>query len=293
MISILVPTYNCARWLADSLDSVLAQTERDIEVIVVDDGSTDDTPAVLATFAGRIRVLQGAHGGMAAARNLALAHARGDWVAFHDADDVALPDRLAANRAFLAAHPGYDAVFANGERMDGGGRVVPPDVVRASLGRRLGARELFAGFPVYFQSALVPRRALAAAGPFDARFHAFADLEYGYRLFATCRAAFDDRVVFRYRWHGENSSRDRIRGREDLVHILEHLERTQPEAVRAIGRRRLRARIARHHAALARHAAVRGDGEAVAAHLDRALAFRPLHLRYRWRRLGMGSRRAG
>src|SRR5262245_66638565 len=93
-LSVIIPTYNCGRFLRESLDSIFAQTERDLEVIVVDDGSTDDTPAVLARYAGRITVVQGAHGGLSAARNLGLARATGDWVAFHDADDVAVRDRL-------------------------------------------------------------------------------------------------------------------------------------------------------------------------------------------------------
>src|SRR5438128_2157669 len=110
ILSVIIPTYDCATYLPASLDSILAQRapadDVTVEVVVVDDGSTDETPSVLATYGDRVRVVRGAHGGYAAARNLGLAHARGTWIAFHDADDVALPDRLAFQLEQLRRSPG-------------------------------------------------------------------------------------------------------------------------------------------------------------------------------------------
>lgn len=288
-VSVIVPTYNCARWLAESLDSIFAQTDRDYEVVVVDDGSTDDTPAVLAGYAGRIRVVQGAHGGLSAARNLGLAAATGEWVAFHDADDVALPDRLAWSRGFLAEHPAFDAVFGNGERMagdgPGGSRLVPAEFFAQTAGRALGAGDLFAGYPVYFQGALVPRRAFEAAGRFDPTYPVQPDIEYAYRLLSRCRAACVDRVLFRYRWHTTNNSRDRLGGRQDIARILERLPDVAPEAARAIGTARLGARVARHYFRIGTVRLARGERAAAGQAFARAAALRPLHLRYQWMRL--------
>ncbi|TMA34635.1 MAG: glycosyltransferase family 2 protein, partial [Deltaproteobacteria bacterium] len=167
LVSVVVPTYNCAPYLAESLESVLAQTFRDFEMVVVDDGSTDHTWAVLGQYAGVATIVRAPHGGLSAARNAGLAAARGEWIAFHDADDVALPDRLAFQLDFLRANPAYEAVFCNGEWMDGGPAdrryVVPLAVVRRCLDRRMTVAELFAGYPVYFQGALVPRQAFQAA----------------------------------------------------------------------------------------------------------------------------------
>jgi glycosyltransferase involved in cell wall biosynthesis len=288
-ISVIVPTYNCGRWLAESLDSIFAQTERDFEVIVVDDGSTDDTPRVLAGYAGRLTVVEGSHGGLSAARNLGLARASGEWIAFHDADDVAVADRLAWSRAFLRDHPAFDAVFTNGRRMQvedaTAADVVPARYFAATAGRSLGAVDLFEGYPVYFQGALVPRRAFAAAGPFDPAYRVQPDLEYGYRLFPRLRAACVDRTMFHYRWHTTNNSRDRIGTREDIARVLERLPSVAPDAARTIGPRRLRRQIARHYFRIGLARLAGSERAAARDAFARAAMLCPLHLRYQWMRL--------
>ncbi len=107
-ISVIVPAYNCGRYLGEALDSVLAQTLPPHQVIVVDDGSTDDTPARCAAYGDRITYVRQENKGVAAARNTALELARGEYVALLDADDVCTPDRLAKQAAALRANP--DAV---------------------------------------------------------------------------------------------------------------------------------------------------------------------------------------
>ncbi|HEX3110532.1 MAG TPA: glycosyltransferase family A protein, partial [Thermoanaerobaculia bacterium] len=93
-VSVVIPSYNYARYLGEAIDSALGQTLPPLEVIVVDDGSTDDTPAVLAAYGDRIRVLRQKNAGVAVARNSGIAAARGECVAFLDADDVWLPRKL-------------------------------------------------------------------------------------------------------------------------------------------------------------------------------------------------------
>ncbi len=249
-ISVVIPTFNCGPYLGESLDSIFAQTFRDLEVIVVDDGSTDNTPEVLEAYRGRLRVLPGPHAGLSAARNACLAVARGEWIAFHDADDVALPDRLAFQLQCLATAPDADAVFCNGVRMDTGAAVIPPTAPVARP-RLLTVRDLFAGFPIYFQGALVRREVFARCGPFATSFRIQPDIEYGYRLLTRCQALFVDRVVFRYRWHTTNNSRDLVGGREDISRVLEALLAEEPDAVRSIGRHRIMRRLARNYYRLA------------------------------------------
>jgi glycosyltransferase involved in cell wall biosynthesis len=291
-VSVIIPTYNCGRFLAACLESVLQQTLPAAEVIVVDDGSTDDTAEVLARYGDRLTVIESPHAGYAAARNLGLARAHGTWIAFQDADDVALPDRLAFQREWLQAHPDYAALFCNGERMtEAGGHPASPDTVvtpalaRTCSGRPLTAADLFAGYPAYFQGALVARTALLATGDFDATLPVYPDMEYAYRLFRDQRAVFVDRVVFRYRLHTANVTRDRLAGRQDIATILERLAASDPDAVARIGRGRLRRRLARHHHRLGRLHLERGDAPAARRAFARAAALRPSSARYQMRRL--------
>src|SRR5688500_5268253 len=107
-VSVLLPVRDGAPHLAECIASLAAQTDADFEVIAVDDGSRDDTPVLLAAWAERdprVRVLTQPPLGLVAALERARAHARGRWLARMDADDVALPHRLAAQRALLEAEP--------------------------------------------------------------------------------------------------------------------------------------------------------------------------------------------
>jgi len=281
-VSVIIPTYNCAEYLPASVDSMLGQRIPDdvtSEVIVVDDGSSDDTASVLAAYRDRITVVRGAHGGYAAARNLGLAHAHGTWIAFHDADDVAHPDRLAFQLEQLRREPAFAAVFCDGARMDGGQRLVPPAVARACAGRALTSDDVFAGFPVYFQAALVPRAAFEATGPFDETLRIHADMDYGYRLFPRCQALFVDRVVFQYRWHASNVTGDRLRGREEIARVLERRYAAGDQGGAAL--RKVRARLARQWYQIARRRFRLEQPAAGREALARAIALRPFHPRYR------------
>src|SRR2546430_16821957 len=111
LVSFVIPTYNCAPYLTESLESILAQTFRDFEVVVVDDGSTDHTWAVLARYSDDATIVRAPHGGLSAARNAGLSASRGEWIAFHDADDVALSDRLAFHVEFHRGQSTYGDQF--------------------------------------------------------------------------------------------------------------------------------------------------------------------------------------
>lgn len=111
-VSVIIPAYNAAQFLADAIDSALLQTYPPHQILVVDDGSTDETPAVCARYAGKIVAIRQANGGEAAARNTALRMATGDYIALLDADDLSAPHRLERQVAALHAHPGAVACFS-------------------------------------------------------------------------------------------------------------------------------------------------------------------------------------
>jgi glycosyltransferase involved in cell wall biosynthesis len=111
IVSILIPCYNARRWIAQAIESALAQTWGDKEIIVVDDGSTDGSLDVIKQFNGCICREQGPNRGGGAARNRLLELANGEWLQYLDADDYLLPDKIARQMEFAAAHPDVDVVF--------------------------------------------------------------------------------------------------------------------------------------------------------------------------------------
>jgi glycosyltransferase involved in cell wall biosynthesis len=134
-VSIIIPTYNRAAWVMEAVASVLAQTYRDFELFVVDDGSTDGTLAALASLGGEIKVLRRqASRGVSAARNLGARAATGGWLAFLDSDDLWLPDKLARQVEYLKANPDL-VICQTGETwIRNGVRVNPPEACRKVAG---------------------------------------------------------------------------------------------------------------------------------------------------------------
>src|SRR6267142_4272392 len=121
LVSVVIPNYNCGRFLAETLESVFAQTYPNVEVIVVDDGSTDDSLNVLESFAARVRVVRQANQGVSAARNAGIRESRGAFVAFLDADDLWHPEKLTKQIAVFA-NPAVGLVYCAVEYIDEQGR---------------------------------------------------------------------------------------------------------------------------------------------------------------------------
>jgi glycosyltransferase involved in cell wall biosynthesis len=127
-VSVVIPTYNCAPYLPEALNSVLGQGYEPIEVVVIDDGSTDDTLDVAARYGSRIKLLTQSNAGPAAARNRALQETSGEYVAFLDGDDLWLPGKLEAQTRFLAKRPEVRVLYTGFKawRTDASGRFPCP-----------------------------------------------------------------------------------------------------------------------------------------------------------------------
>jgi glycosyltransferase involved in cell wall biosynthesis len=180
-VSVIIPTYNRAFFLTEAVASVLAQTYGDFELLVVDDGSTDATPAALAPFGSRVAVLRRAtRGGVSAARNLGAAAATGDWLAFLDSDDLWLPEKLALQVEYLRAHPDLCICQTEETWIRNGVRVNPPrrcrkvagDIFLPSLRRCL----------VSPSAVMLPRRLFEAMGGFDETLPAAEDYDLWLRV---------------------------------------------------------------------------------------------------------------
>lgn len=215
LISVVVPVFNGERFLAEAIESVLAQTWRPIEVLVVDDGSSDGSAAAAERFGPPVQTLRQEHRGPPAARNLGLRAARGDLVAFLDADDLWLPEKLARQAARFGARPDLDISMVHVENF------WMPEV--ADERRLLGDHPLTRPLPGYvFDAILIRRRVFGAVGLLDERLpHGdCAEFLLRARQAGTVEELLPDLLV-RRRIHRGNASRAAGRKkREDALAIV-------------------------------------------------------------------------
>ena len=171
LVSVIMPAFNQSRYIRAALESVFAQTYRPVEVIVVDDGSTDDTPAILAAHADRVVGVRQANAGPAAARNSALAHARGDFIAFLDADDLWHERKIERQMARFGAWPQLEISVCMVENFWDG-----DPAVEAERFRERGYEKVMAGIVV--QALLARRAVFDRVGSFDTRFRFCEDTDW-------------------------------------------------------------------------------------------------------------------
>jgi glycosyltransferase involved in cell wall biosynthesis len=161
LISCIVPVYNGERYVAAALDSILAQTYRPLEILVVDDGSTDGTREMIASYGERVRYFQQRHAGPGSARNLGVSQARGEFVAFLDADDLWHPEKLARQMARFEARPELDLCVTGGRNF-----WIPEVIETDERSRDPQHTEPWPGY-VSSPTLLARRKAFERVGPFD------------------------------------------------------------------------------------------------------------------------------
>lgn len=204
-ISVIIPTYNHARFVAQAIESVLAQTLPPQEIFVVDDGSTDDTHRVLKPFANRVCVVRQANRGVSAARNAGIELATGDLIAFLDADDIWFPtklerqmERFEANPEIGLVHCGTEEIDANGKRIgqsvDGMEGWVADDLLLFRRAVILGGGS----------GAMFSRASIDEVGEFDTGMSTSADWDFHYRIARRYKVAFVTEVLLQYRLHATN-----------------------------------------------------------------------------------------
>lgn len=214
-VSVIIPNYNYERYLAETLDSVLAQTYPDIEVIVVDDGSKDGSRAVLEQYRNYITAIFQQNSGVSAARNNGVAASSGEFVAFLDADDAWLPkkiewqvERFWADPELGLVHVGVDEVDADGhslvKRLEGVEGSVGPILLQLKREGVLGGGS----------GLMVPRRVFDEVGGFDTRLSTSADWDLFYRISERYRVGFVPEILLQYRVHSSNMHAN--------VSVLEH-----------------------------------------------------------------------
>ena len=205
-VSVVITCHNHGRFLRDAVESVHRQTFKDFEIIVIDDGSVDDTPTIAAKLQG-IRCVRQANQGLSAARNTGWQASRGRYVVFLDADDRLLPDALQSGVAAALASP--EAAFVSGHYV-----VIDADGVQGMINHRpcvtsdhYGAL-LRSNYIGMHATVVYRRETLSRIGGFDPSLRACEDYDVFLRIARAATVACHPDVVAEYRWHGANMSRN-------------------------------------------------------------------------------------
>ena len=217
-VSVVVPAYNAARYLAEALDSALQQDYDAKEIIVVDDGSTDETPEIVKRYSGRVVSVRQENRGSAAARNVGVAHARGDYLAFLDSDDLWLQGKLRAQVGYLDRHSNVGLVYSSWDVWHPGssGQFELPQLDDPLQHEEDALDHAFSGWiyndlllDCFIQtSTVMMRRSVAGqVGEFQTRFRRGQDYDYWLRTSQVTEIHKLARVWSLYRIHNESITR--------------------------------------------------------------------------------------
>lgn len=301
MVSIVIPTYDARKWLGEAIESALAQTYRNCETIVVDDGSTDGTREWLArAYGDRIRYLYQANRGTASARNLGLKHARGKFIQFLDSDDLITPEKVAGQVEYLIFHPEVDVVLGQVSWFDDGQPDRLFDWDRESRYRAKDLmREMVYEGVILIHAPLSRRTCLDRVGGFDESLADCEDWDYWLRVaWSGARFAYLPGIsVAYYRvQRGQHKSQS---SPDHALNGLRVLEKVGTYVADSKERRRIGLSRAKGHWRFRYGRALAEQGRIVSglAHMARGTLADPQHLRYKLLYMAltvvMGPRRAG
>lgn len=253
LVSVVIPTYNRARYIGETVESVLAQTYDNIEIIVVDDGSTDDTRRVLKPYQEHIIYIYQENQGPSVARNTGIMKSTGPYIAFLDSDDLWMPEKLEIQVAYLNEHPEVGLVHCDFllqvENPNGpvlkkwpyannwpSGYVLPFMFVQSMIGT---------------SSVVTRRECFDVAGLFDPRFFGPEDYHLWLRIARHYPITYLDKPLSIYRHHGENLTTNRVGLKREILSVVESFVQENPGLEEEIGVDVVRRGLFDRHYALA------------------------------------------
>lgn len=214
LVSVIIPTYNRKNIVIDAIKSVLNQTTKDFEIIVVDDGSTDGTREYLESLNLPIRIISKDNGGVASARNIGIKNTIGKYIAFLDSDDLYLPEKLNSQVTYLENHPNIPLVYTD-EYIEVNGEVLPKTrFQRADVGDDIKNNFLLSGFvqrtPIHTSAVMVRKSILEEVGYFNETLKIHEDSELWNRISIKYKFGYIDTplAIFRYKEGSDHLMKD-------------------------------------------------------------------------------------
>lgn len=288
-VSIVMPVLNGERFISEAIESIAAQTYQNLQLIVVDDGSTDSTPEIVDRFRPRIEIQYVKHPspqGIAPSMNDGLRHATGDMIAFLDHDDTWLPRFLETQVSYLEQHPEVGMVHSDFQTVDVDGRILEASAERCRGRKRPSGqvfRELFLDSFIVGNSVLIRRECFERVGMFDESLR-WGDYHLWMRIARHFRVDYTPEVLTSYRQHATQSTRTPKGKRPDedpvALQALRKILAEYPELRREFGSKLINRRIASFYFDLAYAWYWKGELASARVCARRALALWPGNGRY-------------
>ncbi|KOR35686.1 glycosyl transferase [Planktothricoides sp. SR001] len=237
-VSVIIPAYNGSRDIQQAIESVFTQTYQNWELIIVDDGSTDNTRQVVQQYGHKLRYFYQENQGVAAARNRGILEAKGELIAFLDQDDWFLPDKLALQVASFPEHPSIGIVHSGWQIVNETGGAIS-DIALWHILPDLSLADWLLWKPVFLGAMLFRRDWLEFAGGFNCRYHQAPDVDLVLRLAVMgCKAAWVNQKTVCYRQHETNASRNTPLQVRECQTVLERLfaRPNLPDEIRQLAR---------------------------------------------------------
>jgi glycosyltransferase involved in cell wall biosynthesis len=222
-VTVLMAVYNGQRYLRDAVNSVLSQTFKDFEFIIIDDGSTDECPKLLASYARadqRIRLITRPNKGLTKSLNEGLQLARGEFVARMDADDVCFPERLERQVMYLRDHPNVCMVGSRVEFIDPDGLAINVKPGMMMTHQDIDAALLTKGWPIVHPAVMMRTAAVRAIGGYSETYLTNQDHDLFLRLAEHGKLANQQDVLLKYRQHFESISLAKSKLQGDMVEAI-------------------------------------------------------------------------
>jgi len=206
LVSVIIPSYNRAHLIGDSICSVIAQTYTNLEIIVVDDGSTDNTEEVIAAiFDSRLRYIRQPNRGRSDARNHALSIASGKYITFLDSDDLYLPNKIELQVAYLKSHPGVGMIYTSAHCINDQGQLLAHKYEATKSGLIYESIAFFKPVTIPLPTVMTYKRVMDHVGSFDENLHRFEDTDMWRRISKSYRIDAMPEYTCLLRTHDDNS----------------------------------------------------------------------------------------